>query len=159
MPKEYKRLTLEKLRSYPQLKHLTDEEAEEAIDGLERFSIIAYNSYMRLCRLGVADENGAIPSDWENHPALLADVERECKEGLERDLNNKRRKESASRAKSSRLRGEKTAKQPSGAVKLCNAVPVSDILPRTYNETLPKRKNGKKENSDTLSQSERKQAI
>jgi hypothetical protein len=141
MPKEYKHLTLEKLKSYPELKHLTDEEGEEAIAGLEQFSIIAYKWYTRLCELGIADENGAIPSDWENHPALLADVDRERKEGLERDLNNKRRKESASRAKSSRLRGEKTAKQPSGAAKLCNAVPVSDILPHTYNETLPKQKN------------------
>ena len=137
MPKEYKRLTLEKLRSYPQLKHLTDEEAEEAIGALEKFSVIAYDSYMRLVRLGVADENGAIPPDWENHPAFLADAERDHIDGLERNLNKIGRKKTVSRAKNNRLRGEKTAKQPSGAVKLCNAVPVSDILPYTYNETLP----------------------
>lgn len=134
MSKEYKRLTLEKLRSYPKLKHLTDEEAEEAIDALEKFSVIAYDSYMRLVRLGVADENGAIPPDWENHPAFLADEERARRDGLERNLNKIGRKKVVSRAKNNRLKAEKPSKQPSLAVKLCNAVPVSKFLLRTHNE-------------------------
>ncbi len=45
---DLKRLTPDKLRSYPGLEHHTDEEAEKIIDALEKFSCIAYNSYIDI---------------------------------------------------------------------------------------------------------------
>jgi hypothetical protein len=44
--KEYKRLSIEELRSYEGCENYTDEEADEVIDSLEQFAIIMYNLYM-----------------------------------------------------------------------------------------------------------------
>lgn len=42
---EIKKLTIEELRSFEGLKNLTDEQAKEAIDTIETFSIIMFNIY------------------------------------------------------------------------------------------------------------------
>lgn len=63
-----KRLTPDKLRSFPGLEHHTDEEAEKIIDTLERFARIAYDSFMDMKNIGALDENGKIIED---HPELI----------------------------------------------------------------------------------------
>ncbi len=43
MSKDLKRLTVEELKTYPGLENLTDEQAKEAIDTIETFSIIMFH--------------------------------------------------------------------------------------------------------------------
>jgi hypothetical protein len=45
--KEYKRLTIEKLRSFKGLEKLSDEEALEAIEALEKLSVIMFELYQQ----------------------------------------------------------------------------------------------------------------
>lgn len=45
--KEYKRMTVEKLRSFKGLENLSDEEAKAIIEQLEKFSVIAYELFLK----------------------------------------------------------------------------------------------------------------
>ena len=44
---EYRRLTIERVRSEKGLEHLTDEEALDVIDTLEQYAIVMYNLFKR----------------------------------------------------------------------------------------------------------------
>ncbi len=44
---EYRRLTIERVKSEKGLEHLTDEEALDVIDALEQYAIIMYNLFKR----------------------------------------------------------------------------------------------------------------
>jgi hypothetical protein len=45
--KEYKQMSLEKLRSFKGLENLSDEEGKQVIEQLEKFSVIAFELYRK----------------------------------------------------------------------------------------------------------------